>query len=602
MERQRASAVALAVLLAVVHASPGAALQVVSGELDTAVVVADSSDLLGVARAAQGRFERGRVSHFPLTLETFGGSCDEHVGRFCSWYDEGDWYPQPEDPEIGVLRAELLMVLDSVQAELPGDGWVLGQRVWYLADEARWEEALEAARACGAVDRWWCSALEGLSLHGLQRYAEAHAAFSGSLDRMDAEQAFEWRVPRRAMDGDGRDILEGLKEASPDSVDAVLDRLWLLADPLYLVPGNDRETSHYARWTVATLRERARNPYRISWGRDLEQLVIRHGWEMGWERAPSRGFTSLDHVIGHKHPEGRDYMPSGRALEAPGLAEPADLRADVRRPRSLYAPAYAPVLLPIEGQIAVFPRGPRMVVVATHFLPDDTTRHVGHRHPLPWLEAGDQAGVPDRAGIFLAPADGTPMRGARASGGTEGVLSLEAPVGSYVVSIETWSPEQRRAGRFRVGIRRRPVPDDVAALSDILMLTPSSVEPELLEAAVPTALLRTEILPGQTFAIGWEVSGLGFRPETLRFEVSVERTNRGVLRRVGEFLRITDRPQPLRLSWEEPGPPEPGPLFRYVDLDLPVLDQGDYEIRLVLKSAGRTDVVSSRAFSVRVRG
>ena len=144
----------------------------------------------------------------------------------------------------------------------------------------------------------------------------------------------------------------------------LLARVWHLADPLYLVDGNDRLTAHYARWTVATLRDRARNPFHISWGRDLDELTVRHGWELGWERSASRSFTSVENVIGHKHPEGRDYLPSGRALQDPVAASVEVLSPGKVRPRSLYAPRYAPVLLPMEGQLAVFPRGTRMAIVA----------------------------------------------------------------------------------------------------------------------------------------------------------------------------------------------------------------------------------------------
>ena len=575
--------------------------QIVAPEIDTVVAVVDSSGVLRVARAAQARFERQRIRYFPLTLGSTGRTCDERIGRFCSWYDEGDWYPRPEVAEIGELREELLALLDSVQVVLPGDEWLLGQRVWYLSEDGRWEEALRAARSCGSAEPWWCAALEGFSLHGLEKYIDADRSFSVALELMDTERARRWRVPHWIMDGDGQDVLEEAEDTSSDFLDNVLERLWLFADPLYLVEGNDRKTSHYARWTVATIREEARNPYRISWGKDLEELTIRHGWELGWDRTSDPGFTNVEHVIGHKHPEGRDYMPSGAVLSTPSLAEPEDLRADLERPRSLYAPSYAPILLPMEGQVALFPRGNRVVVVGTHFLPDDTTRHAGHNHPVPWLNPGTQAGMLDRAGIFLVPLDGARIESAQTMGHTEGVLSLEAPAGSYLLSTETWSPEQRRAGRLRMGIESHPVPEDVASLSDILMLKSFSEEPEVLEAALPQALRQTEILPGQTFAIAWEVSGLGFRSETLLFEVSVSRTSQGVLRQIAEFLRITKRTQPLRLSWEEPGPPSPGSVFRYLNLDLPNLKAGKYEIRLVLKTAGRTDAVSTRVFTVQER-
>ena len=294
-------------------------------------------------------------------------------------------------------------------------------------------------------------------------------------------------------------------------------------------------------------------------------------------------------------------MPSGAALAFPGRATHEDLLADKRRPRSLYAPAYAPQLLPMEGQLAVFPRGDRMIVVGTHFLPEDTTLHAGHRHDVPWLEAGEQEDMRDRGGLFLVSVEGTPLRSNRSLGSTDGVLSLEAPVGSYVVATEAWSPSQRRAGRYREGIEYRRVPEDIAALSDLLMLRPTPDPPELLEAAIPLALLRTEVRRGQTFAIGWEVSGLGFRPETLAFEVTVNRVDRSLFRRIGEFLRVSGGPQKVSLAWEEPGPDRPSPLFRYLDLNLDRLDPGAYEVQITLRTAGRSEVVSGRRFTVRER-
>ena len=570
---------------------------------DTTVVVADSSDLVSVARAAQANFERRRLHHLPVSFDVGAGRCDEHVGRFCTWYSEGEWYPVAEEPEIVALRTELLAVLDSLQGNLPGDDWLLGQRVWYRSEAGDWEGALATARSCGGVEPWWCAALEGFALHGLGRYGSAEQAFVRALERMDPERAEEWRLPRRAVDSDLRSLLDQLREGAvpPDTLAAVLDRVWTLSDPLWLIDGNDRLTAHYARWTVSTLRDDARNPFHIGWGSDLEELTIRHGWEIGWERSPRRDFAALDHVIGHKHPEGRDYMPPGRVVQAPASAAPEDLWPDRRVPRSLYAPDYAPLLLPMDGQLAVFPRGEEMVVVSTHFLPEDTTFHAEHDHPLPWLDPGDQAGEPDRIGLHAVEARGGRPRGVDRTGAAEGALLLRLPTAAWVVSAETWSPSLRRAGRLRMGVPARAAPEDVATLSDLLMLRPASEDPTLLEEALTWALPRPRILPGQTFAIAWEVSGLGFSPETLRFELSVERTDRNVVRRIGEFLGLADRPQPLALSWEEPAPATPGAAFHYLELDLPPLDSGEYRIRLALRTANRTDAVTTRVFEVRER-
>lgn len=592
----------LAATLAALGAAPAGGQVAVTG-MDTTEVHADSTDLASVARAAQARFERRRMNHLPVTLSAGGGDCDEHVGRFCTWYGEGEWVQQPEAEEILALRGELLATLDSLQGHLPGDGWLLGQRVWYRAEGGDWPAARRVAHACGGVEPWWCAALEGFALHGLGRFVEAERIFERALAHMDPDRADEWRAPRRVVDGEGRDRLDDDARAGRgDSTRDALDRFWTLADPLWMVPGNDRLTAHYARWTVSTLREHARNPFHIRWGQDLEELTVRHGWELGWERSPDwTRRSTLDHIIGHKHPQGRDFMPPGDVLAAPESATVEDLVAGRRSPRSLYAPEYAPVFLPMDAQLAVFPRGAETVVVAAFFLPDDTTWHAHHDHDVPWGEPGDQAGMPDRIGLYAMPVPGGPPRGTSALGRADGTLALSVPTGPVVVSAEAWSPERRRAGRLRLGLPARSAPEDVATLSDLLLLAPMAEEPIALEGALDSALPRARILPGQTFAIGWEVAGLGFRAEGLEFEVSVERDGRGVLRRLGEALGLADRPQPLALSWEEPGPLEPGPRFHYLELDLPRLDPGDYRIRLVLRTAGRSDAVSVRDFEVRAR-
>ena len=88
-----------------------------------------------------------------------------------------------------------------------------------------------------------------------------------------------------------------------------------LADPLYLVPGNDRLAAHYARKTSIRIREQAANPYGLDWERDLEQLVIRYGNEVGWERGqgdPGAGGLVGDtrHIIGRQHPRESPVRPS----------------------------------------------------------------------------------------------------------------------------------------------------------------------------------------------------------------------------------------------------------------------------------------------------
>jgi hypothetical protein len=486
---------------------------------------------------------------------------------------------------------------------------VLGQRVWYRGEAGRWDEALRSARACGDIEPWWCAALEGLALHGLGRYGQAQAAFERALGAMDPEDAARWREPRRALHSGVRGLLDDARDRDEDGDDggdgaggaeaSFRARLWRLSDPLYLVAGNDRLTEHYARWTVAGIREHARNPYGISWGRDLEELLVRFGWEVGWERVHGRRLGD-DGVVGHQRAAGREYIPGQDGMRDPSAAAREDLQPGWERPRELYTPAYAPVILPMDGQVAAFPRGDHLVVVATTYVPPDTTLHPGDDGERPWMEAGDQAGLPDRAGLFLVPAEGEGrIRGRTRVGPGDARLVLEAPAGAWVASAEAWSPPARLAGRTRVGVRHDTVPPDVATLSDLLLVDGGPGAPGSLDEAVARARVHRVLGPTESVGVVWELNGLGWSPATVGYDLSLEATDRGLFRRLGESLGLVDRNRPLELSWEEPGPERPEPMLRHVSVDLPDVEPGTYRLRLRARVTGRGELVAHTEIAIR---
>src|SRR5439155_18255515 len=118
--------------------------------------------LLRGARGAQVRFESVRRMLLPRDRSYDGGSrvCDARIGRFCYWYDSSESTVVPEPARIVDARAKLLVVLDSAATAQPSEPWIAGQRVRYLIEAGRLEDAAAAARACRA-QRWWCSSLEG---------------------------------------------------------------------------------------------------------------------------------------------------------------------------------------------------------------------------------------------------------------------------------------------------------------------------------------------------------------------------------------------------------------------------------------------------------
>ena len=89
--------------------------QVATVGADT-LAAADPDEVRGRARGAQATFERVRLRYAPLRFGSSAIDCDEVVGRLCTTYHEGEWYPRPESEEVVEARARLVRELDDLQA------------------------------------------------------------------------------------------------------------------------------------------------------------------------------------------------------------------------------------------------------------------------------------------------------------------------------------------------------------------------------------------------------------------------------------------------------------------------------------------------------
>jgi hypothetical protein len=240
-------------------------------------------------------------------------------------------------------------------------------------------------------------------------------------------------------------------------------------------------------------------------------------------------------------------------------------------------------------------------VAATFALPEDTTYRTRsrirpeHRPPPAFRDA------PVQAGFFLAGPDGEDFHALRSEGTSRGILIQEVPARTFQTSVEVLEPSAGRAGRYRNGLTIPVVPPDLPVLSELLIVDEGPL-PEETDAALRRLRPGDRIPTGEPLLVGWEIWGLGFREETLRYRLSLLEIQHGFFRRAVGAVGLGGPDRPAYLEWEEPGPTNPGPAFRSVSMDLPSLEPGEYLLRLEITAPGRAPLVSERRLQVEEDG
>ena len=368
----------------------------------------DSLSLLEEARDVQARVERYREQRTPPELASSVRRCDEIVGRFCFRFEELNEslpWQAPQDPvELELARTRAITELAVIARKIPGDLWVLGQRVYYLGEAHAWQNAASVALRCGGQVHWWCTALLGYVHHRSGRFTLAEELFDRALQEMPPDTTAKWRSTEYLLQSGG----DAVFESAPDP-QRMEDRLWMLSDPLYLVDGNDRKTEHYARQVLVRLQADAVNGMGLDWDQDLEQITLQWGAPRAWsrERDLPTGDTLVDTRRMISHRWGREFLPSPEVLKDPsratsdewrlGKAARMELRGsnqlpdllnsgseldaamgnvqliDVtalfreglanKGPRTAHTPPYAPAIDRLDTQVARFRRGDSLLVV-----------------------------------------------------------------------------------------------------------------------------------------------------------------------------------------------------------------------------------------------
>jgi hypothetical protein len=540
---------------------------------------ADSGRVLRSALAEQRRFEVIRRNHLPWTWDRGSGPCDELIGRFCIWHSEGaePWAPPPDAPPVIAARTRLLDALAHGARTLPGDRWISGQRVRYLLEAGDGPAAIRAARECRSPEPAWCQALLGYALHGAGEYVAADSAFGEALARLPERDRQRWTDVSDLLGSPDARRYRRLRGEERDAFDATF---WWLADPLRLVPGNDRRTEHFARHVVDRLQDRAGTTEGIAWGSDLRQLLVRYGSPAGWERIRDRFPGLQERRMVTRYPSGsRRFVPSTGFVHAPFEIPREGWDLEPRRARSGYAPAYVDSVLALDHQLAAFRRGDSVRLIAAFDPPVDARGDPAHSLAL--LHVG------------YAPDDHRQVSSAARS---TVVLDLTVPPTPGVVSVEALAGEARLAARARYGWSPATSPPGRPALSDLLLLHDRGPLEDSLDALLARARPGNRVSPGERIAVYWELYE-GGRTEEIGVEVQLVGRGTGALRRAGERIGLLHERTPLVVRWQEE-PERTRVVSRAFSFEVPRVSPGRYALQLTVTVPGYEPAVAGADLEV----
>jgi hypothetical protein len=534
---------------------------------DVATATGDPTSAVAAGRRAQHDFEQFRHAHLPYASMGRPSNCDETVGRFCYWYNEKQVVP-PEPKVTTDARDRFLATLDSLDKVAPGDRWITGQRVRYLDEAGRHQEALAVARAC-TVGGWWCGILTGFALHELGEYPAAAKAYEDAIARMLPRDQCAWHDVSLLIDDDALQQYRRYACGDPQRR-AFENRVWFLGRTMYSRPGNDTRTEWYARMTMAQLLQDAPSQYQFGFDDDERELLLRFGWERAWT-------NSRDGVTGSEAVPAYRMIPAGFVINDPSLSDSANWRLQLPPVIARYAPPYATVLKPLEHQKAMFRRGDSALVVLAY---DSRT--------MPEL-----AGTPINAAVVVSPGtSAVQYETVRDSAPEVGVLTVTAPWGPLLMSAEVAAPAHHALARARYGVRPPFAVGTRVTLSDLLFYKPYGAFPTSVEEAAPHAFPTERLMANQKLGVYWEAYGTDPGGEKMQLSLTVvkEVQEAGFFKRKAEALKLVHEATPVVVSVQDLSALGKTVSPRALELDISTLKKGSYIVQLEITVTGQYTV------------
>ena len=531
----------------------------------------DSAEISDHAKGLQASFESRRRRMLP---RFYIGTVDQNhcliVGRFCEWHPNLKDYTIPDEGrDIIRARKELLRDLDRAQALIPGDDWIMGQRIRYML-EAHDTSTVATARSCRA-SKWWCDALLGLALHVRGDFLAADSAYSHALDEMPSALRCHWMNLSPLLDDDIRGTYHKMSCAQREAAD---QRIWWVSDPLFMTPGNERRTEHYSRVLHTMLEQNSVNTYGSTWGGDLAELILRFGWAEKWTQEPSHSMypDAKPSITGHEREPGYHFFLTQRPPDT--LAQIADSIFDIFQfpPREQYSPAYTNGFVKLDAQVARFRRGDSTKVVAAFDVSTDTI-FGSHKFAAAVIAMGDPETTPSMTEV-----DSSPSRN---------VLTVTTPWREQLVGVELLAKDSTAAARWRAGFNEIPLDSGKISVSDLLLVDGAPSLPSSLDEAITRAHGGTKFKRNVQVGLFWELYGSTPADSALPVTLTITPVDESLLHRAFRVLRIAPKAMPLNIRWQENG--AAGVMSpRSVLLDLSAVPPGKYAVKLEVGNSGGT--------------
>ena len=556
----------------------------------------DSQTVYRAARKAETSYESALRSHAPIAPRSRpSGTCDEIVGRFCLYYDTGR-DPLPAEPAaIKQFRRDAIAALRRAFELNAGRQETVFPLVRLLVEDKQPMEAVAVADKYRAVasDVATVEFLTVFTRFAAADITRAEEAITRWLEAVDSASRRKLVDVSKLLSEREQRAYRRLTATQRAAFDSIF---WRYADALYLTPGNETRTEHFARHAEGKLIQKApwvRGAH--GWASDVEELLIR----FGPIRARTRTFGGS---IGSPDPDISEYWdPEQLMFAPPSLDSALNLRArpaqgwplDTVRSVSGHAPSTFRRMLPLEHQATLYRAANGQI-----------------RFRVDGQVVADSVGPigPVNSGLYLLDDS---MRIVATSTGATSVagdtirFSAEIPVppNARHYSAELLDPGRRVAARAR--FRLQQANDSPAiSLSDIL------IAEAFPPGGLPVSRADTNLRPqptlvtkeGEPLGIMAEVV-LGSAPDSVRVQLQLlnARGRPAVVRAarwIGERIGLVGAEVPNRLSWIAEVPTnDPTPIA--VTLDPEGLRPGRYLIELTVTTSTGAAVSSRREVLIR---